>query len=805
MLKYLFLLASRNIYRDKVTTIINITGLTIALSVFILLTQYVKFERSYDDFHPDSEMIYRIIEETSLPDGSMVKNALTRCAFKLGIDDEIPEIVSSARIHPEQGVVTTKDNVSFRVKFNWIDPELLSFLNVKLIYGDAKTCLNETHTTILSESVAKKIFGEKNPVGETLLLSGDHLFTVTGVFEDMPENTHFDFNVFYSWATIDEKWGFMNTSWRGNFVYTYFKVAENTDMSVLQKKLNELLARNAPTKDEGSSKSEVLIQPIRDIHLKSDINTGKTKNEGGAPNVTILLIIAYALLLLAWLNSANLYAVKATEKSEDIKKFLSMGAKPRFIFMQFFMQIFLVNLLSLLLTVLLVVLLYPSVSNYISSNDFFDFSDLNYWIKVFFIIVTGVLCSSVYPFFIFYSGRKRVINRFHKDNSHHKQFTRKVLITIQLTTCLVLIFGFIVVNSQIRFMQNQDLGFELKQKLVLIGPNADELFENSELQKTFREELSGKLGNNEISVSGSVPGEQMLTRYELSKGTSFNEELKSEMPMNDVSEEYFPLYKISIIAGRNFDPDNFNEENSVILNQKALKTLGFTDPYETIGKKISFRHGKPKTIIGVVEDVHHLSLQFEKPPTIYFYWKNVFRWIRIDYYTIPVVGDAKNTVAVAEKLWKKFFPLEPFEYFFLDDFFNQQYKEEVRFSRFFGAFSIFTIVVICIGLFSLALFMIKIRSKEVGVRKVLGAKTGQIVGMMAKEYFWLIFIAALFFIPLSYYMMKNWLEDFAYRIDLKFLFFILSFITVSIITLFSVSFGTIMTARKKPVESIRYE
>ena len=799
MIKYAFLISLRSVFRDKVSTIVNLVGLTLAYTAFVLLTQYVEFEKSYDRYHDDAENIYRVIVQKHNENGTITRDALSFCALKLAIENEMTGVKSSARCHPEQGVVTTADKRSFRVKWDWVDPDFLTVFSIPFVYGKEETALKESHALVLSETTAKRIFANTDPIGETLLLSGEHLFTVTGVFKDMPGNSHLSFEVLGSWATIDEKWAFMNNSWNGGYALTYLKLNKETNTNEFTREMNVLLDNYKPRNKELND--TLLLQPVVDIHLKSDLDTGKdAKGVGG--NVDILLIISFALLLLAWLNCTNLFAAKSLEKSGDVIKYVSIGAKPVSIYFHFLIQIALINLFSLVLSLFLINLLYDQIQLRISGLDFFSWNDYSYWFKLIGIVFSGIVLSSIYPFTVFLSrGREKIENTM----GSQKQPVRKILIATQFMISILLVAGYLIVTAQVKFMQNKDLGIDIMKKLILIGPNANKIYDDAALQKSLRDELSRLLGQRTISLSGSIPGEEMGTKPGVYKGRIFDHENRIEIASNDVDENFLPLYEVKLLAGRNFDPANFNEKSTVILNKRALKMLGFVNPREAIGQYISLGPDNVKEVIGVVEDFHHLSLRNDKIPTIFFYWKKIWRWIRIDYYTIPVKGDYQTTIETAEKVWKDFFPLEPFDYFFLDDFFNQQYKEEMKFKRFFGFFSAFTVVIIGIGLFSLSMFMIKTRSREVGIRKVNGARTWQVVYMMIREYFVIFFIAILLILPLSIYAMNNWLENYAYRTELHPWFYILAILLVAGITLVSVAFGTWNAANKNPVESLRDE
>lgn len=796
MFKYNLIIALRCMFRDKVTSMINLSGLTLAYIAFVLLTRYAAFEKSYDRYHADAENIYRVLVHREHENGEVFKSSYSYTPLKLELEENFPEVLYSSRDETDQGVVTTPGNESFRVKYNWVDPGILKIFNIPLVYGDPDECLNEPFAAVLSQSTSRKLFGDENPVGKTFMLSGEHTFTVTGVFEDIPENSHLQYDILYSWATIVKK-GWWAKNWSMLYVHTYLKLG-NADVKKFQAALNQLLEERKPNNQDKTVKDSIVLERVVDIHLKSEVDDGKS-SKGVGGNVSLLMLIAFSLVLLSWVNSANLYAAKSTEKIEDIDKYTSIGAKPNTMFIQFFLQMTIFHLVSLLLALFIIKSAYPFIKQNISGIDFFNWKDGFYWIQILAVLSAGVFFSALYPYIIFNKGRKRL----NQQAAPGKHAARKILIALQLSISILLVLGYIVVNGQVRFMKNKDLGFNLERKLVVLGPNANKLFDDHDLQRTFKNELSRQL-SREITISGSVPGEGMLTKYGVCKGRVYNEDSKMELPIIDVDEDFFPLYDIRFLAGHNFFEDNFNDDKVAVLSRKATRQLGFKNPESAIGQEVSYINSVKK-IIGVVEDVHHLSLRNEQLPLVFLYWKKLWRWIRIDFYTIPVRGDYQGTIEITMKIWKEFFPNEPFDYFFLDDAFNKQYTEEMRFMNFFGFFSAFALLIIAFGLFSLARFMIKSRAKEVGIRKVNGARTYQVVLAMVKDYLGLLILAILLITPVSFYLMQNWLEGYAYRIHVKGWFYLYAIVFVAAIILLTVVSGTWRAASKNPVESLRDE
>jgi putative ABC transport system permease protein len=796
MFKYNFLIALRSIFRDKVTSIVNITGLTLAYIAFVLLTQYVEFEKSYDRYHDDAENIYRVLVHRQHENGEVFKSSYSYTPLKLELDEGFPEVIASSRDETDQGVVTTPNNKSFRVNYNWVDPGILKIFNIPLVLGNPDDCLEEPFAAVLSESTAKKLFGNENPLGRNFVLSGEHVFTVTGVFEEIPENSHLQYDILYSWATIVKK-GWWAKNWSMLYVHTYLKLG-NADVEKFQADLNQLLEKRSPNNQDKTVKDSILLEKVVDIHLKSEVDDGKSaKGVGG--NIALLVLIAFSLLLLSWVNSANLYAAKTTEKIEDIEKYSSIGAKPNTLFVQFFLQLTMLHLASLVIGLFMIKSAYPFIQQNISGIDFFRWDDGPYWIMLALLMFIGILFGSLYPYIVFNKGRQRASQK----TGPGKQMPRKVLIALQLAISILLVLGYIVVNGQVKFMKSKDLGFNLEQKLVLLGPNANKLFADHDKQRAFKEELSRQLGRD-ITISGSVPGEGMLTKYGVCKGRMYSEEEKMELPIIDIDEDFFPMYDVQFLAGHNFSDGRFNDDKVAILSEKAARQLGFGDPESAIGQEISYSNSVKK-VIGIVEDIHHLSLRNEQLPLVFLYWKKFWRWIRIDYYTIPVKGDYQSAIETTREIWKEFFPNEPFDYFFLDDSFNSQYIEEMRFMNFFGFFSGFALVIIAFGLFSLARYMIKTRAKEVGIRKVNGARTYQVVYSIVKDYLVLLLLAVLLIAPGSFYLMKNWLENYAYRISISGWYYVYAIVFVAGIIFITVISGTWYTASKNPVESLRDE
>ncbi len=803
MNKYNFLIALRSLWRDKSAAVINLIGLTLAFTAFILISQYVQFEKSYDQFHDNSEDIYRVVVHRQHENGEIHKSSMSYAPLKMELESGFPEVVSVARDEPDQGVVTTPENQSYRILYNWVDQELLSVFSIPLIYGNPNTCLISPWSAVLSETTAKMMYGNINPVGKTFTLSGSHIFTVTGVFEDIPENSHLKYKALFSWATIVKN-GWWANNWNMLYVHTYLKL--NTgNISDFQEKLNGLLAKNKPKNNHGKETDKMVLQKIIDIHLKSDLDDGENA-KGGGGNVAILSLIAFALVILALLNTANLFAARATEQSGDVIKYTTIGARPIIVFMKFFLQLAFLSIISLTISFLIIYILYPFIVQHLSKVDFIVLSRPVFWLQIVAVLSAGLVFCSLYPFRIIILANRITNQKMSHGIRSKRHITQKTFMLIQFVVSVLLIAGFIVVRNQVHFMQHQRLGFNKEHKLILKGPNANNLFENAQLQRTFKNELSKNLNNREICISASVPGDQkMLTRYGVCMGRNYDKETQLELPINDVDESFFGVYGIDFLAGRNFKHDGLTNDKVIILSNKAALNLGFANPDGAIGKEVAYNNSIKK-VIGVVDDIHHRSLKQEKLPLVYLFWKEVWRWIRIDYYTIPVTTEnIQATINTTQKVWKQFFPLEPFEYFFLDDFFNEQYKEEVRFTRFFGFFSAFTIVIIGIGLLSMAMYMIKIRSKEVGVRKVNGAKTRQVIQILIKDYLLIFLIAFLIAVPVSVYLMNNWLANFAHKIELAIFYYIIAGGFIALVTFSTVVLGTWKTASQNPVKALRDE
>lgn len=798
MFKYIFLIAIRNIFRDKQLAFVNISGLALAFAAFILINQFVAFEKSYDNFHPDAENIYRIITHRHRNSGVLEKTSLTYSALNNHVKTELPEVATSARMQIDNGVIANKKNESFRTSYHYVDPEIIDVFSIPLIRGNRKTCLDNSGDIIISESSAKRFFGHTNVVGEHLKMSDSWTLQVKGVFKDIPENSHLEIDMMISWAIIDKEWGGFN-HWGECLIHNYLKVKDETDTELLQQKLNSLL-NHKNFNDPSIKKEKLVLQPVSDIHLKSHLQSEQT-NLGSNKNMNLLFFLAFALLAIAWFNSINLYAAKSLKKSDNAIHYVALNFKKRNLYSQFFFQLFIVNTISFILALIIIWLIYPVMLKQMLLPNFFSWNDWLFWWWFLIIFLTGVILSSIYPFYVFYKGFRNYItpSKFH---GKQKKTTDKLFVIIQLAASIFLFSGFLIVNAQIKYMKNKELGFNKQHKMILIGPNADTLFFNREIQTTFRNELSKSLGNKTISVSGAIPGQEILRRYDIC-ATVFDEGNIVRLQANDIDEHFMPLHNINIIAGRNFDPIQFNEKKSVIINLKTSKLLGFDSPQKAISEYIYRRNNSKYKIIGVSNNYHHRSSQYTLSPMIFFYWKEIFPWIHIDYYTIPINrGLNQQTIKKTKFIWKKFFPNEPFVYFFLDEYFNKQYNEERKFSIFFGFFSALTLIIIALGIFSISMFMINSRAKEVGMRKVNGAKSWQVLFMILKEYLIMLSISIALSVPLSIYVMNHWLEHYAYKITINPFFYIVSGMCITIVTFLTVTLGTWKTANQNPVDNI---
>lgn len=815
MFKNYLTTALRNIFKKKGYSLLNIFGLTIGMSCCLLIFHHVSYERSYDDFVPDSKNVVRLRLDNYQKGKLAWQSATVYPAIAPALKKDYPEVEDFCRIIDANLLLSTENNT---VKFNedkgyYAEPSFLSMFGMKLTEGNSKQVLDGPDKMIISESMAKKYFGSEEPVGKKLIQRDQtqiQAYEVTGVFKDYPANSHLDINYLVSWSTFrkylktqGDTSDALETSFGWYDFYSYLKLKPGTDWQKFEKKLPAFCDRYINSQEwykKNNNKAELYLMPVTDLHLYSNYNQEAEVN-GNGQAVSFLFLIAVFIIGIAWINYINLATARSAERAREVGMRKVLGAARSNLIRQFMMESFLLNLIGLVLAIGVFRLLLPAFDQFVGRESYTDFTlTAFYWQLFFALFILGTFLSGIYPAFVLASFRPIIVLKGIFRNSSGGITLRKGLIVTQFVISVVLIAGTIIVYQQVRFMRNQTLGVNIDQTLVLTaaGSLQDSLYGTA--FQPFKNELLKQPEIKSVAASSNVMGREIYWTSGTRRLDSPNETSVTLYYMG-VDYDFVPAYELKLLAGRNFSKDFKTDERGALLNQKAVELMGYKNANEAINGKLARGRRDTLTIVGVVADYHHLGLQKVIDPMIFLLFPNTR-----GFYSLKVqTANLPQTITAINKSWDKYFPADPMEYSFLDETFGQQYKADQLFGKVFGVFAFLAILIACFGLLGLSAYNVLQRTKEIGIRKVLGASVQNILLLLSTDFLKLILAALVIAIPVGWYVMHSWLQDFAYRISIHWWVFIIAAVIAVLIAFFTISTQAIKAAVTNPVKSLRTE
>lgn len=794
MIKNYIKIALRNLWRHKSFSFINIVGLAVGMTACFLIFMYVKFELSYDNFHQKAEQIYRLNTDIKSANETM-KIAVTSAPMGPAIKTDFPEVLESTRIFPASLVVKVNNQLFKEDKVIYAEPSLFKVFSIELLKGNAELALKNPNSVVLTQSTAKKYFGPANPIGKVLLVENKYPAVVTGVVKDMPENTQLKFDLIYSISSLEQLYPARLAQW-GNFGNTtYLLLAKGTNTAHLQAKLPAFLSKYISETDRKQGMDYALfLQPLKETYMDSRANNGES---GNMSNIYIFSIVAIFILLIAAINFINLTTARATERAKEVGVRKVIGAARGQLTMQFLGESVMLCLIAFIVAIILISLLLPlfnQLAGKIISPNLFAHGYI--FILLLISLLIG-LSAGAYPALTLSGFKPIVILKGRFSTSVKGTLLRKGLVVFQFTISIILIIGTLVVYNQLNFMRNQPLGFEKNQMVVMDFGNDANVIKN---YKSIKTEFKSIPAVSAVTLSEGLPGggnPNAYSEFENRQGDMHSENVS----MYNVDYDYIPVYGMKIVAGRTFSTAfGTDSTKAIIVNEAAVKSLGYASPKDAIGRRFS-QWGRQGTIIGVVKDFHYRSLQQNVAPLnlrINPTDANVFT-LKISSKNIP------ETIAAIQNKWKVLIPQRPFNYSFIDETFNKQYATEERFGKLFMYFAVLAIFISCLGLLGLASYSTLQRTREIGIRKVLGASISGIVNMLSQEFLQLVIIAAVVAFPLAWFSMHTWLQGFAYRINISWWIFASAAFIALIIAIATVSFQAVKAALANPVKSLRSE
>lgn len=807
-------LSVRSLTKRKGYSLLNITGLAIGIACCLLIFQYVAYERSYDSFPKQADRIVRLRLDSYQQGKLSWKSATSYPAFGPTMKKDFPEVENFCRLHDADMLLSNDErNVKFSEnKGYYADPSFLSMFDIKLLKGNPATALDAPDKMILTEATAKKYFGGEDPIGKKLVFR-DPDFTrtleVTGIFKELPSNSHLIINHLVSYATLGsivkasgDTTNSTETSFGWYDFYTYLSLKPNASIQNLEAKFPAFCDRymnNSDWQKANNVRAEIHAIPLKDIHLYSNYNQEAEVN-GNGQSVSFLFLVALLIIAIAWINYINLATARSLERAKEVGVRKVIGAVRSNLIIQFMAESFLINLVALILAIVLVFLITPWFNSLTGSTGSVDFSSASkYWVGFALIFITGSFLSGLYPAFVLSGIKPVLVLKGLFKNSASGFVIRKGLIVSQFATSIILIAGTIIVFQQVNFMRKQKLGVDINQTLVLDGAGAlpDSLYQTS--YQPFKTEVLQVPGVKNITSSSSVMGKEI---YWTNGSKRLSTDMKGAVTLYNMGVDYdfVPAFALQLIAGRNFSKEFPTDEKGVLLNEAAAKLLGFTDYSKAVNEKF-FSAGDTVQLLGVVSDYHHQGLQKTIDPMIFRLRPNA----RAAYSIKMDTKNVQSTIAALQKAWSNYFPADPFKYYFLDEFYDQQYKADRQFGKVFGLFAFLAIIIACFGLLGLSAYNVLQRTKEIGIRKVLGASVRNVLYILSKDFIVLVLIAFVIAVPVTWLVMHNWLQDFAYRINIQVWIFGLSGLLTLVIALATIGLQAIKAAIANPVKSLRTE
>jgi putative ABC transport system permease protein len=821
MFRNYFKTAWRNLIKNKIFSFINIAGLSIGMAACVLILQYVSFQLSFDQFNKNTADIYRVYNDR-YQEGKLVQHGtITYSGVGPAMQADFPEVINHTRVEPSGKTIISYNTKKIGEQNTlFVENSFLTMFNYPLVAGNTATAMKDPHSVILSQTLAKKIFGVSDNdytslLGKGIIAGSDStLYKITGICKDVPENSHLQFDLLLSYITLysgKNPWREAEYDFTDSDFWHYIQLKHGTNYKALEAKFRTFSQKHFQGNKVSGSDEKFYLQPLSKAHLYSDYEyeIGETAS---ATVVWSMLIIAALIIMIAWVNYINLATAKSMERAKEVGVRKVSGATKRQLIKQFLTESFIINIVALFIALLTVTLVQSSfnglVQHQLSLSYLFQKGLSGYNISAAFItlIVCGIFVSGFYPAFVLSSFKPVLVLKGKFAASTKGIVLRKALVIGQFVITVALIIGSIVVYQQMKYVSNQDLGFNPSQVLVVRPPELtgwDSTFISRENSFTERlKQMPHVLG---ATTSWNVPGGETGRSFNVRR-VDQDSTVRYTMRHSAISIGYFDVYKMKIIAGRDFSYTDFNPDfgklHNLIINQAAVKLLGYKSPQDAIGKTIIRGGGQRKwDIIGVINDYHQKSLRYPVEPTMLWpaYSTNSYISVKVD------ARDLSKTVASLKKEFDAFFPGNLFDYFFLDEHFNQQYANDQLFGKVFTVFAGFAIFIACLGLLGLSLFATAQRTKEIGVRKVLGASVSNIVMLLSKDFIKLVLISFVVASPVAWYIMHNWLNDFAYRITISWWVFFAAGVLAVVIALGTISFQAIKAAVANPVKSLRTE
>jgi putative ABC transport system permease protein len=794
MFKNYLKIAARHMRKYSGHSTINITGLAVSIACCLMIFMHVRFESSYDNYHKDADRIHRIGIDINTPS---FKRTFAPISYFMApyLKENFPQVEAVTRIRRSSGILVQKGEKTF-YEDNLIlaDSDLFDVLTFPFIQGDPETALAQPRTLVITESMERKYFGDENSMGQIIRVSGRDIL-ITGVVADPPENTHLKCGFIVS-MTENEVPESQRKHWHTNIFYTYVKFRPGIDAQGLLPEIEE--GANLHRDIKPGAKYTYFFQPLKDIHLYSNVS-GEFEPPGNPTYLVIFCVIALLILIIASINFINLSTARAAVRSREVGMRKIVGAFRRQLIVQFLGESMLTTFLAVLLACLMVIALLPVYNSLTgipySVQDLMRFELLLALFTI--ILVSGVIAGS-YPAFYLSSLRPVSILRGRESNRSGGKGLRRNMVVGQFIVSFILIAGTMAVTQQVRYMKNKSLGFEREKKIIIPVRQGASIRKNFESVKAEFLKYPGVTGG---AVSSGVPGR--LAAGANARLVGEGDDMSQWMYYLFVDTDFLREYGIDLVAGRAFHKEiGSDRDSSFIINETAVEKFGWSDPAEALDKILWTGYGGIQgEIVGVVKDFHYFGLQHEIGPLIIAVRHSYFRYITLTLTT----EDIGQTLSSAKNIWGELFPGIPFDYFFLDTYFDRFYRQEEKVAALIRLFGILAISIACLGILGLTAHTTQRRTKEIGIRRVVGASVPRIMELLSKEFVKWIVVANLVAMPAAYFILNKWLSGFAYRTVFSIWFLLLPGAATLCLAALSVSYHTLKAAKANPVDCLKYE
>jgi putative ABC transport system permease protein len=788
MLKNYLKTAWRNLVKNKFYSLINISGLTTGLAIGILILLWVEDELSFDMFHKQARNIYRL--ENQVGTGSSIQIwTVTNAPIATRAKAELPEVQNAVRIS-YNGFYTAYsygDKIFSEKKTFFTDPSFFSIFSFNLIKGNNNNPFPNENSIVINASTARRYFGEEDPIGKIIL--GDHKtsFSVSGVINDFPKNSSIEGDIFFPMQFANRKMhadqgvkGDIDNEWEQFNYTTYLLLKPGTSIPFLAKKLRDIHLRFEPADTD----IKFLIQPLSKMHLyKAD------GSPAGMQTVQVFTVVALLILVIACINYVNLSTARAMLRGREVSLRKIVGAGRSQLFIQFIIETAVLFVIAFLFAIVLIYLLIPSFNKISGKELVFNLADKNLWTVIGLSITGTLIASCIYPALLLSSFQPIHALKGKISKTIGDATFRKILVVSQFAISVVLISGTLIIGRQLNYIRSKELGYDRSEVFSFFMPNANAHYEA----------MKAQLLSSPGVVSVTRSSEDIVSLGNQTGDNDWDGKLPNQTFMVytiGVDKDFLPFFKLHLESGSNFT-GTVTDSTHVLLNETAVKEAGITNP---IGKRFKLYHHNA-TIIGVVKDFHFASLKKKIEPAVFYFDPSYSNLIHVK----TTAEKASQAIATAGSVWKEYYAGYPFSYNFMEEDFENLYKAEQRTGSLFIVFAVIAILISCLGLLGLASYTAQVRTREIGVRKVLGASVCSIVRLLAKDFIRLVFISILIAVPVSWYAMNRWLEDFAYKINIGWAVFAISGLIAIIIALCTISFQSIRAAFSNPVRILRNE